>query len=136
MHIENDLLCQDSSDVMSYGLWRVAIVADGVGSCKHSDEASKIAVKSALKTVYNCFPNNCKEEDLLSLITMAFHCAANAIEMHVKKVNGDIKEYHTTLAMALYDGKKLYYGNAGDSGIIAFVNKKLSHLANKKVSQL
>ena len=40
MHIENDLLCQDSSDVMSYGMWRVAIVADGVGSCKHSDEAS------------------------------------------------------------------------------------------------
>jgi hypothetical protein len=119
MHIENELPCQDSSDVMSYGLWRVAIVADGVGSCKHSDEASKIAVKSALKTVYNCFPNNCKEEDLLSLITMAFHCAANAIEMHVKKVNGEAKEYHTTLAMALYDGKNLYFGNAGDSGIIA-----------------
>lgn len=119
MHIENDLPCQDSSDVMNYGLWRVAIVADGVGSCKHSDEASRIAVKSALKTVYNCFPNNCKEEDLLSLITMSFHCAANAIEMHVKKINGEPKEYHTTLAMALYDGKKLYYGNAGDSGIIA-----------------
>ena len=119
MHIENDLPCQDSSDVMSYGLWRVAIVADGVGSCKHSDEASKIAVKSALKTVYNCFPNNCKEEDLLSLITMSFHCAANAIEMHVKAINGDLKDYHTTLAMALYDGKNLYYGNAGDSGIIA-----------------
>lgn len=119
MHIENDLPCQDSSDVMSYGLWRVAIVADGVGSCKHSDEASRIAVKSALKTVFNCFPNNCKEEDLLSLITMSFHCAANAIEMHVKKINGELKEYHTTLAMALYDGKNLYYGNAGDSGIIA-----------------
>lgn len=119
MHIENDLPCQDSSDVMSYGLWRIAIVADGVGSCKHSDDASQIAVKSALKTVYNCFPNNCKEEDLLSLITMAFHCAANSVEMHVKKVNGDVKEYQTTLAMALYDGKNLYYGNAGDSGIIA-----------------
>jgi hypothetical protein len=119
MHIENDLPCQDSSDVMSYGLWRVAIVADGVGSCEHSDEASRIAVKSALKTVYNCFPNNCKEEDILSLITMAFHCAANSIEMHVKKINGKLQEYHTTLAMALYDGKNLYFGNAGDSGIIA-----------------
>lgn len=132
MHIENDLLCQDSSDVMSYGLWRVAIVADGVGSCKHSDEASKIAVKSALKTVYNCFPNNCKEEDLLSLITMAFHCAANAIEMHVKKVNGDTKEYHTTLAMALYDGKKLYYGNAGDSGIIALDDYGTYHVVTSQ----
>ena len=119
MHIENDLPCQDSSDVMSYGLWRIAIVADGVGSCKHSDDASRIAVKSALKTVYNCFPNNCKEEDLLSLITMAFHSAANSVEMHVKKVNGEGKEYQTTLAIALYDGKNLYYGNAGDSGIIA-----------------
>lgn len=44
---------------------------------------------------------------------------ANAIEMHVKKINGEPKEYHTTLAMALYDGKNLYFGNAGDSGIIA-----------------
>lgn len=119
MHIESDLPCQDSSDIMNYGLWKVAVVADGVGSCKNSDDASRIAVKSALKTVYNCFPNNCKEEDLLSLIKMAFHCAANNVEMYVEKVNGELKEYHTTLAMALYDGKNLYYGNAGDSGIIA-----------------
>lgn len=132
MHIENALPCQDSSDGMSYGLWRVAIVADGVGSCKHSDEASKIAVKSALKTVYNCFPNNCKEKDLLSLITMSFHCAANTIEMHVKKINGDPKEYHTTLAIALYDGKNLYYGNAGDSGIIALDDYGVYHVVTSQ----
>lgn len=132
MHKENDTPCQDSSNIFAYGMWRVAVVADGVGSCKHSDEASKIAVKSALKTIYNCFPNNCKEEDILSLITMAFHCAANSVEMYVKSVNGEFTDYHTTLALALYDGKNLYYGNAGDSGIIALDDYGEYHVVSEK----
>ncbi|MCM1507983.1 MAG: protein phosphatase 2C domain-containing protein [Ruminococcus flavefaciens] len=132
MHMENDMPCQDSSDILTYGMWKVAVVADGVGSCKHSDEASKIAVKAALKTIYNCFPNNCKEEDIISLIKMAFHCAANSVEMHVNNVGGEFKDYHTTLALALYDGKNLYYGNAGDSGIVALDDYGEYHVVSEK----
>lgn len=118
-HIKHQMPCQDASAVYEYGMWRVAIVADGVGSCSHADVASSIAVKAAWQCIYNCFPNNNDENDLLSLITMAFHCAANCIEMKVQKEDGNYDDYHTTLAVALYDGRNLYWGNAGDSGIIA-----------------
>lgn len=47
-------------------------------------------------------------------------------------MNGDTKEYHTTLAMALYDGKNLYYGNAGDSGIIALDDYGTYHVVTSQ----
>lgn len=119
IHKEKNTPCQDYSGILEYGIWKIAVVADGVGTCKHSDIASKRAVEAVLQVIFNCFPNSNKEEDLLSLISIAFHGAANAVEMYVKRVNGEYKDYHTTLALALYNGNDLYYGNAGDSGIIA-----------------
>ncbi|MDE5835276.1 MAG: protein phosphatase 2C domain-containing protein [Ruminococcus sp.] len=131
-HKKNNVPCQDNSRIFTYGMWKVAVVADGVGSCKCSDKASEIAVTSALKTIYNCFPNNHKEEDILALMKMAFHCAANSVEMYVKSVNGEFIDYHTTLALALYDGKNLYYGNAGDSGIVALDDYGDYHIVSEK----
>lgn len=117
-HKEKQIPCQDSSGILKKGAWRLAIVADGVGSCKHSDVASKLAVETASKVVNAAFPYE-GDENFLSLIRIAMHSAENAIETHVVKNNGNMSDYQTTLAMTLYNGTTLYYGNAGDSGVIA-----------------
>lgn len=132
MHKLNQIPCQDYSGILEYGMWKIAVVADGVGSCKHSDVASKRAVGAVLQVIRNCFPNNNKEEDILALIATAFHGAANSIDMYVQQVNGEYKDYHTTLALALYNGNDLYYGNAGDSGIVALDEYGEYHVLSKK----
>ena len=132
MHKSHQTPCQDYSGILEYGTWKAAVVADGVGSCKHSDVASKRAVGAVLQVIRNCFSNNNKEEDILALIKTAFHGAANSIDMYVQQVNGDYRDYHTTLALALYNGNDLYYGNAGDSGIIALDEYGEYHVLSEK----
>lgn len=130
-HTEKKLPCQDSSGILIKGAWRLAIVADGVGSCKHSDAASKLAVETASKVVNAAFPYE-GDEDFLALIRVAMHSAENAIETYVVKNNGELQDYQTTLAMALFNGTTVYYGNAGDSGIVALDEFGAYHILSSK----
>lgn len=130
-HKEKQIPCQDSSGILKKGAWRLAIVADGVGSCKYSDAASKLAVETASKVVNAAFPYE-GDENFLSLIRIAMHSAENAIETYVVKSNGSLSDYQTTLAMALYNGTTLYYGNAGDSGVVALDEFGSYHVLSSK----
>lgn len=89
-------------------------MADGVGMCKYSDEASSIAVKSFCKMVHAGFPFGGSDEDIMALINL------------------DMGDYETTLAVALYDGKNVYYGNVRDSGIIALDEYGEYHVLSEK----
>ena len=61
------------------------------------------------------------------------HGAANAIETYVEEKDpGNEMEYQTTLAVAIMSSKNLYYGSAGDSGIIALDDQGNYHLVTKK----
>ena len=130
-HTEKKLPCQDSSGILIKGAWRLAIVADGVGSCKQSDAASKLAVETASKVVNAAFPYE-GDADFLALIRVAMHSAENAIETYVVKNNGELQDYQTTLAMALFNGTTVYYGNAGDSGIVALDEFGAYHILSSK----
>ena len=132
-HKKSNVPCQDSSIVGEIETsWYIIAVADGVGSCKHSDEASKLAVNAVKSLIERGFPYNGTEEDMLALIRTAMHWAENAIENYVISKNGDMKDYHTTLAVALYDGIQVFYGNVGDSGIIALDEYGEYHILTKK----
>lgn len=130
-HKEKQIPCQDSSGILKKGAWKLAIVADGVGSCKYSDVASKLAVETASKVVNAAFPYE-GDENFLSLIRIAMHSAENAIETHAVKNDGSLNDYQTTLAMALYNGTTLYYGNAGDSGVVALDEFGSYHVLSSK----
>ena len=55
-----------------------------------------------------------------SIILSAMHGAANAIEAYVEKNDPENEmEYQTTLTLAIMSKQCLFYGNAGDSGVIA-----------------
>lgn len=130
-HSDRNMPCQDSCGILKRGAWRLAAVADGVGSSLHSDEASRIAVETACKVVNAAFPYE-GDENFLALIRIAMHSAENAIESHVVRNNGELRDYHTTLALALYNGESLYYGNAGDSGVVALDEYGKYHVLSSK----
>lgn len=120
-HIKSDKPCQDSSAVAEISpAWKAVIVADGVGSCSHSDTASKIAVETVTRVLKESFPGTyASDKDFKSLMLIAGHTAYNAIDKYVEENDPEnMKLYHTTLAFALCSSAKAYYFNAGDSAII------------------
>lgn len=130
-HREKNMPCQDNSGLLKRGPWQAAAVADGVGSCRYAEIASKIAVETACKVINAAFPYE-GDENFLALMRIAMHSAENAIEAYILKNKGNINDYQTTLALALYNGKTLYFANAGDSGIIALDEYGQYHVLTQK----
>lgn len=134
-HIRNQMPCHDSSLIKAISSsWKIAVVADGVGSCKHAEIASDIAVKEVAELIKKQFPPSTSDERAyFSVIHAAMHGASNAIESYVDENDPcNEMEYQTTLAVAIMSSKYLYYGCAGDSGIIALDDHGNYHLLTKK----
>jgi len=134
-HIKYHMPCHDSSMIQAVSSsWGLAVVADGVGSCKHAEVASDIAVKEVAELIIKQFPPYTSDDRAyFSVIHAAMHGAANAIEAYVEEHDeGNEMEYQTTLSVAVMNKNTLYYGNAGDSGIIGLDNKGRYHVVTKK----
>jgi len=102
--------------------WVVAAVADGVGSCKYSDDASALAVDISVRVCLdeiNASGGNC---DLLQTIEKAFAQAELEIDKLSLSRGHYITDYDTTLSLVVYDGKNITYGHSGDGGIIGLNN--------------
>lgn len=119
-HIRKGVVCQDSHIIeqLDNG-WYLLAVADGVGSAKHSEEGSKIATGTiacyCAKNIVDGMTNN----QLLDVIRQSYQEAFQRVEIHCQENNGRIEDYDTTLSVAIYTGTELYFGHAGDGGIIA-----------------
>ncbi len=134
-HIKYDKPCQDYSAVDEISKsWKIIAVADGIGSCKHSEVASKIAVEAVIDLIKKQFPRSDADEKVYeSLMLSAMNGAANAIEEYVEKNDAsNASQYHTTLTVAIVSKKALYYANAGDSGIIALDENGEYHVVTTK----
>lgn len=118
-HVKKGSVCQDSSKAqkLSNG-WVVAAVADGVGSAKHSEIASKIAVDTVTQICCDRIDKHTKITELKTIILDAYRVAEKTIEEFAEKQNDSITEYDTTLSMVIYDGEKIVYGHSGDGGIV------------------
>ena len=133
-HIKSGKPCQDYSDIVEITpAWKAAIVADGVGSCEHAEVASEIAVKAASKVLKDSFPGaSGTDRDFQSLMLIAGHTAANAVEAYVRENDPEnAEQYHTTLAMALCSSSVAYYLNVGDSAIIGLDENGRWHSVTK-----
>lgn len=122
-HIKNGVVCQDASKVViaKNGL-NIAAIADGVGSCKHSDISSKLAVEVATQYCLDIL-NNSEGCDLKDVIKQAFLLAELEIEKKSLCDNNPITDYDTTLSMVIYDGTKVTYGHCGDGGIVCLTSE-------------
>jgi len=118
-HAKNQKGCQDvcASQRLDNG-WVIAATADGVGSCKYSDIAAKLAVETSIKTCIEMINKNGYDCDLVQVIGVAFAKAETEIDLYSLSNEHPLSEYHTTLSLVIYDGKRVTYGHCGDGGII------------------
>ena len=134
-HLNSGLPCHDCSAVADISdSWKIAVVADGVGSCRHAEVASKVAVETIVDLLKRQFPPYKVDKEIYkSIVIASMHGAANAIESYVEEHDAENElEYQTTLALAIMSKNCLIYGNAGDSGIIALDEQGKYHVMNRK----
>lgn len=119
-HVKNGTVCQDynghkkiSDDAC------VVAVADGVGSSKHSDIASDMAVNTLLEYVVENYDTYDSKTELLK---RAFSKSKEVIEQEADEAGKEHKDYDTTLSAAIYDGSNISYGHSGDGGIIVLTD--------------
>lgn len=125
-HVKKGTVCQDSHKaVVLVNGWCVAAVADGVGSAKHSEVASSIAVKTAVDYCETHIKNETNIEELEGTLKVAYEAAEKAIQDYVAEQGDSITDYDTTLSMVVYDGKTIIYGHSGDGGIVGLLNDGL-----------
>ncbi|HIS50091.1 MAG TPA: protein phosphatase 2C domain-containing protein [Candidatus Gallacutalibacter pullistercoris] len=128
-HIKKNTPCQDYGAIrmLKNGPVSVAAIADGVGSCEMSHYGSMAAVQAALKTVCERLqplaedPSFVFENDVVmkEVMTQAFEAAVDAVEEKADEMERLPYSYQSTLTLAIYNGKTLYFAHAGDDGIVA-----------------
>jgi len=115
-HIKRNIPCQDFHVIKHMNDGRViAVVADGVGSASHAEAGARIAAQTAATT---CEQGLIHLHDPITSLKSSYHSAWDAVIKTATENGHWIDEYDTTLTMAIYDGKTVYFGHSGDGGII------------------
>ena len=118
-HVKNDTVCQDAHCFrMISEQYSIGAVADGLGSEKYTDVASRIAVDTSVEYCEDKIDEDSTEEYIIETIKKSFRCALNRINEVANSEGHSMDEYDTTLALAVYIRGNIYWGNSGDSGII------------------
>lgn len=118
-HVKNNTVCQDAHFIKKINdNFIIGAVADGLGSEKHSDVASKKASEISVNYCAQNISESYDENTILSIIKQSFGVALQSINSKAKEEGDDIDEYDTTLALAVFINDTVYYGHSGDSGIV------------------
>ena len=122
-HIRHALPCQDSSASFVVSAeeeprFAVAVVADGVGSEPHSDEGSRVAVDTVAHTLQDALEADEQPQDMLLVVEDAFEEALNTVLDVAEGQELPFAQFATTLTAAVFDGSTLWFGHAGDDGIV------------------
>ena len=126
-HIASDKECQDRSgsvDVIHKATGRqvvLAVAADGVGSCLKGGAGADIAVKCVLRKlardIQRC--DALDDRTVGGLLQKTFQTACDVTALAADKACLPVSEYDTTLCVGVYDGQTLWFGQIGDSGMVA-----------------
>lgn len=126
----------------------LAAIADGVGSCMLSHWGSYTAVNAALDSA-------CRDLRALSggrkltlesespefrkkmkdILVAAFRAAQDSVEVLADSAQPPqpVFAFQSTLTLAIYDGKCLYHGHAGDDGIVAQLPNGTVEMATRRM---
>ena len=105
---------------------KLAVVCDGLGSCKYSQEASRFLADFSCEYINDNYPVIGGVAPLSALIVTALSASYKALVEHLQQKCIDIEDAHSTLHIALYDGDRVFYGGAGD-GVILGIRDDGSH---------
>ena len=120
-HTDKNIPCQDNCYYESNDNIVVAAIADGLSSSKHSDIASKIAVEFVVNKCLKNIAKQDSEDKIITTIRESFDGALFAIKKIAREAENDLNDYDTTLTVAVLIEEILYYGQIGDSGIVALL---------------
>lgn len=122
-HIKKGIPCQDAYCIKETleGVV-IAAVADGLGSEKYSDIGAKVASNFVVSYCNRNYKPEMTEDETVTLLKMAYTKAYAQVEKIAFREGNDVDQYDCTLCTVIYDGKTLYYGQAGDSGLIVGSN--------------
>lgn len=119
-HIANNMPCQDAYTITDGNDgFKIAACADGLGSEQFSGIGSKIASETAVIYCSEHIDASMNSDGIKQVICDSFAKAYHAVGEQANKAGNNIDEYDTTLCLVVYDGSRLYYGQSGDSGIVA-----------------
>lgn len=128
-HLKNGTSCQDANYIRMVNTSHptiIAAIADGVGSCALSNYGSSIAVKTSteyLVSIFNKLDISKTEDRIIGdYIREAMQKALDAVNKEAEENQQLPYSYQSTLTIAIYDGKDLYYGHIGDDGIVALTS--------------
>ncbi len=118
-HKAKGIVCQDSFFSIHKDSYVIAAVADGLGSEKFSDVGSSIASRVAVEYCAEHYESEMNIADIQKIMNNAFVYGWKAVCEKAVEDGNSFDEYDTTLCLVIYNGKSIYYGQSGDSGMIA-----------------
>lgn len=137
-HLRYGTPCQDrchSAYVPGTNLF-VGAIADGVGSCALSDLGAHTAVHSAVDCVcYELEKNIAVQLDGAmagTILRKAFQYAYDQVAQTAQQHEQLLFSLQSTLTVAIYDGTNLYFGHAGDDGIVALTADRKLDMATTR----
>lgn len=140
-HVRTGTPCQDRSGMRILND-RIILcaVADGVGSCALSDYGAETAVNAGLDYLEQKLLAEMKQEEFyfdepkkMSLyLREMMQFAYDQVEKKAEELEQPLHFFQSTLTVAAYDGTTLYFGHAGDDGIVALTKSGLCEMATNR----
>ena len=118
-HVQRGVVCQDACCVETCANVVIAAVADGLGSEAHSEIGSRVAARAAVEACRERLAERGAELGAEAIVREAFAAAYRAVIEESAASGIPEDEMDCTLCLALFDGRRVAFGCAGDSGLIA-----------------
>lgn len=119
-HKQRNVPCQDYTSTYSDDEITIIALADGAGSCEHSDLGAQVAVDTAIKVIKTSFDNIVGSEDVYDAKRMILGPVTQALMEKATSHSVDYDSLSSTLLVAAVKGDSYLLFHAGD-GVIGYV---------------
>lgn len=124
-HVRAELPCQDAHEYrFLFNECLIVAVADGLGSATHSEDGAKIAIKASLDSLEQSLsPESISDPKKWNdVLKNAFSWAVQKLKETSTGTGIALREYGTTLMVAVIQNDWLAVGHIGDGAVVALLS--------------